>query len=75
MKKVNQLDKLISDNLITIRKKCKKSLQEVGEACGVSKVMMFKYEKGNSKISAARLFLLSGYFNVPMVNFIMEIEK
>lgn len=48
---------------------------DVAACCGVTFQQIQKYERGTSRISASRLFLIANFLGVPVVYFFEGLEK
>ena len=60
------LDRRIGGNLVKLRTKMKLSQQKMAAILGVTFQQVQKYEKGSNRLSAANLYRLHQYFDVPL---------
>ncbi|MFA6280841.1 MAG: helix-turn-helix transcriptional regulator [Bdellovibrionales bacterium] len=65
----DSIDIILGKNLRFMRMSCSISQQNLGKAIGVSFQQIQKYEKGENKISGARLFAVAKYLDVPIKDF------
>jgi len=63
------IDQHISARLRIFRKESGKSQSDLAKALGVSFQQVQKYESGKNRISAGRLFEISGFFGVDVRDF------
>lgn len=63
------LDKIIGRNLQELRALRQLTQQQVAQALGITFQQIQKYESGVNRVSAARLYELHLYFNVPLERF------
>lgn len=67
--KSDRIDTQIGKNLKGYRKICGLSQKELAETVGVTFQQLQKYEKGNNRISASRLYKLAETLNVSVADF------
>ncbi|MCB9978475.1 MAG: helix-turn-helix transcriptional regulator [Rhodospirillales bacterium] len=61
----SKVDRQIGKNLKRLRRESGFALVDVARALGVSYQQVQKYETGRNRISAAKLYLLKGLYDVP----------
>lgn len=64
----------IGTKMRKMRKKLNITSQTISNLLGVSLQQIVKYEKGVNKIPLGSLLILSGYFNVPITEFIFNVR-
>jgi transcriptional regulator with XRE-family HTH domain len=65
----SDIDKLIGANLKLIRQQADQSTQYLSKTIGVSRYQMQKYENGENRLSAARLYAIASHFKVQVGDF------
>jgi len=74
-KRTTQLDKHVGLRLRALRESCGFSQDEIGQEIGVSFQQLQKYEHGNNRISAARLFELAQILGVEIDAFFEGVDR
>ena len=70
--RVTELDMYIGRKIREIRQQKNVSPVKLIEALNISRTQLAKYEVGNDRISASRLFIVARILNVPVYNFVPE---
>lgn len=70
-----QVDRHVGARLRDRRLLLGQSQGDVAACCGVTFQQIQKYERGSSRISASRLFLIANFLGVPVVYFFEGLEK
>lgn len=73
--KRDYLNNLIAVNLRKVRKASGKTQTKVAKDLNIFSSHLCQNENGKLKLSAARLFEIAEYFNVPMESFINEVKN
>lgn len=72
---MDSIQKVISDNLVNIRKKRGLSLDKVAELTGVSKAMLAQIEKGKTNPTVSTLWKIANGLQISFSVFMKEPEK
>ncbi len=68
------MNKHFAQKLRALRVFKKVTLRQLAEALGVTFQQIQKYEKGKTRINAAKLYLMADYFDVPISYFMMSLN-
>lgn len=68
-RRVTAETKVIGANIMRLRRAFGFSQEQVAKALGITFQQVQKYEKGESRVSAERLFLLKNFLGVPYAEF------
>lgn len=66
---LREIERSVGENVKKVRANRKKTQADAAEFLGVSLQQIQKYEKGQNRISAGKLLLLSYHLNVPISSF------
>jgi transcriptional regulator with XRE-family HTH domain len=73
--KIHPIDIHVGQRLRELRLQAALGLEALGTLVGVSAQQIQKYELGQDRISASRLYLLAGALQVPLADFFQGLPK
>jgi|EndMetStandDraft_2_1072991.scaffolds.fasta_scaffold126615_2 transcriptional regulator with XRE-family HTH domain len=73
--KIHPIDIHVGQRLRELRLQAALGLEALGALVGVSAQQIQKYELGQDRISASRLYLLAGVLQVPLADFFQGLPK
>jgi transcriptional regulator with XRE-family HTH domain len=68
MRRADNIDKIVGDNVKALRLQRRMSQSQLADQIGLTFQQVQKYEKGTNRISAGRLYRIAKLFNIPIAS-------